>query len=104
MELRTYALANAEALRKYTQDFWPRHIHTLRRYGITVHGVWTDVGSEGHRVMALVGYRQGDDPSRLAEDYRDSADFVEDHANFDVSLIMSTQVTILEPIPGSPLQ
>jgi hypothetical protein len=104
MELRTYALANADALRTYTREFWPRHIDTLRRYGIIVHGVWTDVASDGHRVMALVGYRPGDDPSRLADDYRNSADFVTDHADFDVALITSTHVTVLEPIPGSPLQ
>ncbi|MDT5336723.1 MAG: hypothetical protein QOD90_2228 [Mycobacterium sp.] len=104
LELRTYTLANAEALRQYTQVFWPRHIDTLRGYGIIVHGVWTDVAFDGFRVLALVGYRSGDDPARLAESYASSADFVTDHADFDVSLIVSTTVRVLEPIPGSPLQ
>ncbi|BDX35273.1 hypothetical protein TUM20985_58200 [Mycobacterium antarcticum] len=104
MELRTYTLANAEALRQYTRDFWPRHVDTLRRYGIVVHGVWTDVAFDGFRVMALVGYRPGDDPARLAEVYARSADFIADHVDFDVSLIVSRQVRILEPIPCSPLQ
>ena len=103
MELRTYTLANAEALRQYTQVFWPHHIDTLRGYGINVHGVWTDVAFDGFRVMALVGYRPGDDPARLGEVYAKSADFVTDHADFDVSLIVSTTVCVLEPIPGSPL-
>lgn len=67
MELRTHALANAEALRQYTRVFW--------------------------RATA-----------RLAEVYQCSADFVADHADFDVSLVISTKVRILEPIPGSPLQ
>jgi hypothetical protein len=104
MELRTYTLASAEALRAYTQVFWPRHLATLRRYGIIVHGVWIDHGGDGHRVVALVGYRSGEDPAQLAATYGRSADFITDHADFDVALVVSTDVRILESIPGSPLQ
>jgi hypothetical protein len=104
MELRTYTLANAEALHQYAQVFWPRHIDTLRGYGIIVHGVWTDVAFDGFRVVALVGYRPGDDPAQLAASYASSTDFVTDHADFDVALIVSTEVCTLEPISGSPLQ
>ncbi|MCW2515226.1 MAG: hypothetical protein JWR11_4268 [Mycobacterium sp.] len=105
MELRIYTLARAEALRRYTTSFWPGHIQSLRRHGITVHGVWIDVNDvDGHRVIALVGYPPGSDPAQLAESYRRSPDFVADHAAFDVSLITSTQTKTLEPIPCSPLQ
>jgi hypothetical protein len=52
-----------------------------------------------HRVVALVGYPLCGDPAQLADGYRRSQDFVTDHANFDVSLITSTQTTLLEPIP-----
>ena len=104
MELRTYTLVSADALRRYTTSFWPRHIQSLRKHGITVHGVWIDAGANGHRVIALVGYPPGSDPARLAEIYESSADFVEDHADFDISLITSSQTGTLEPIPSSPLQ
>jgi hypothetical protein len=105
MELRTYTLASAAALRRYTTSFWPRHIQSLRKHGITVHGVWIDAdGADGHHVIALVGYPPGSDPARLAEIYRDSADFVEDHADFDISLINSAHTKTLAPIPSSPLQ
>jgi hypothetical protein len=101
MELRIYTLATADAMRHYTTQFWPRHIKSLRRHGITVHGVWIDAGDmDEHRVVALVGYPAGSDPARLADGYRQSPDFVSDHAHFDVSLIASTQTTPLEPIPG----
>ncbi|MCV7170721.1 NIPSNAP domain-containing protein [Mycobacterium manitobense] len=103
-ELRIYTLADATALRRYTTIFWPRHIHTLRRYGIVVHGVWTDTTADGCRVMALVGYPPGEDPTRLAEDYRASRDFAEDHAEFAVSSIISEQTVTLEPIAASPLR
>ena len=105
MELRTYTLASAEALHHYTTNFWPRHIKSLRKHGITVQGVWIDArGTDGHRVIALIGYAPGNDPARLAESYRDSPDFDGDHADFDSSLITSTQTKTLVPIPGSPLR
>jgi hypothetical protein len=104
MELRTYTLADENALRRYVSGFWPRHIQTLRTYGITVHGVWTEASSIGRHVFALIGYPHDSDPLQLAENYRTSVDFVEDHALFDVSLITSTQTVRLDPIASSPLQ
>ena len=104
MELHTYTLGSADALRRYTTHFWPRHIQSLRKHGITVHGVWIDAGADGHRVIALIGYPPGSDPAQLAEIYRGSSDFAEDHADFDVSLVTSAQTTTLEPIQSSPLQ
>ncbi|MGA5465055.1 NIPSNAP domain-containing protein [Mycobacterium sp. NPDC050041] len=103
-ELRIYTLADAAALHRYTTIFWPRHIHTLRRHGIVVHGVWVDTTADGHRVVALVGYPPGEDPTRRAEGYRASRDFAEDHADFDVSSIISEQTVTLEPITASPLR
>lgn len=104
MELRSYTLVSADALHHYTTSFWPHHIQSLRKHGITVHGVWIDGGTDVHRVLALVGYPPGADPVRLAETYRDSAEFTEDHANFEISLITSTQTTTLAPVPSSPIQ
>ncbi|QYL18656.1 NIPSNAP family protein [Mycolicibacterium pallens] len=103
MELRTYTLADAGALRSYVSEFWPRHIRTLRTYGITVHGVWTELSADEPRVLALVDY-SGGDPRALAESYRNSEDFVEDHRQFDASLIIATHTQMLQPIAGSPLQ
>lgn len=103
VELRTYTLADAAALNRYIDEFWPRHIRTLRAYGIDVHGVWTDAAGP-HRVIALVGYRPGADPQRLAATYRDSQDFLDDHAHFDPGLIIATEVRELTPIACSGLR
>lgn len=98
MELRTHTVADADALRRYTTRFWPRHVRTLRKYGITVHGVWLDVSSGEHRVVALVGYLPDGDPAQLADTYRRSADFAADHADFDGSLITTESVMTLESV------
>ncbi|PND55620.1 NIPSNAP domain-containing protein [Mycobacterium sp. ENV421] len=103
MELRTYALADTAALEGYVSEFWPRHIRTLGKYGIIVHGVWTEPSVAEPRVLALVDYSSGD-PGALAERYANSEDFIEDHRQFDPSLIVATHTRTLEPIAGSPLQ
>ncbi|MEW5808202.1 MAG: NIPSNAP domain-containing protein [Actinomycetota bacterium] len=84
-ELRIYTLPSAAAVRDYTASFWPRHIASLRKYGSTVHGLWVDVGPTSHRVIALIGYPHDTDPPAIAERYRASAGFDEDHADFDMS-------------------
>lgn len=104
MELRTYTLVDADALDRYVSNFWPLHIQSLRKYGIIVHGVWTEHESDGARVVALVGYAPGDDPAQLAETYRRSPDFALDHEDFDVELIASMHAVVLDPIPSSPLR
>lgn len=98
MELHAYTLASADALRRYTEEFWPRHVRSLRRYDITVHGVWIDADLDAYRVLALVGYPPGSDPAVLADRYRASVDFDEDHADFDESLITARQTTRLTVI------
>ncbi|MDZ7886501.1 MAG: NIPSNAP family protein [Mycobacterium sp.] len=104
MEMRTYTLADDDALQRYVSTFWPRHIQSLQKYGITVHGVWTEQSSDDRRVIALVGYRPGEDPLDLAESYRKSVDFVDDHANFDIALITSKHTVRLDPIASSSLR
>jgi hypothetical protein len=84
-------------------SLWPRHLRSLRRHGITVHGVWIDTGAGDHRVIALIGYPPDSNPASLAEIYRATPDFVEDHAAFDVSLVISAHTAKLEPISDSPL-
>jgi hypothetical protein len=82
------------------ERFWPRHIQSLGKYGIIVHGVSTDTSAPEPRVVAMVGYPPGGDAQRIIQSYRKSRDFIEDHADFDLSLITSVHVATLEPIPG----
>jgi hypothetical protein len=38
-QLRIYALRTAEALEHYATVHWPRHIPSLRAFGVTTHGI-----------------------------------------------------------------
>lgn len=96
-ELRIYTLSSAAAVRDYTSSFWPRHIVSLRRYGVTVHGVWVVADQASHRVVPLIGYPPGADPILVAEKYRASSDFIDDHAVFDMSLVSAPEVAVLAP-------
>ncbi len=98
-ELRIYTLPSAAAVRDYTLSFWPRHIASLRKYGITVHGVWVDVDPARHCVLVLIGYPPDADPVLAAEKYRASSDFIDDHAGFDMSLVSRTEVAT--PVAGT---
>jgi hypothetical protein len=98
MELRTYTLASSDALHRYTDQFWPRHRRSLDKFGITVHGVWVNTSAGEPQVIALVEYPPGSDPARLADAYRHSRDFIEDHAHFNASLIASARTATLEAI------
>jgi NIPSNAP len=103
-ELRTYTLASADAVHQYTTSFWPRHIASLRKHGVTVHGVWAVIENPDHRVIALIGYPPGADPEQLAATYRASTDYLDDHAHFDMSQVSQPVTTVLEAIPGSSLE
>ncbi len=104
MELKTYTLVDAEAVAKCTTEFWPRHIRSLREYGITTRGLWTDASGGSNRVLALVEYPDDEDPVTTANKYRASQDFVDDHADFDVLLITDEQTVRLQAVADSPLQ
>lgn len=103
IELKIYTLVDAEALAKYTTEFWPRHIHSLHEYGIIVHGLWIDAHADSHRVIALVEYPHGEDPGEAADRYRAGQNFLDDHADFDVRLITDEQTVRLQAVAASPL-
>lgn len=103
IELKTYTLVSADAVAKYTNEFWPGHIRSLHEYGITIHGLWTDAHADSHRVIALVEYPASRDPAEAAKRYRGSQDFVDDHADFDVRLITDEQTVRLQAVAASPL-
>jgi hypothetical protein len=104
MELRTYRLVNADAVARYTTEFWPRHIESLHAYGITIHGLWTDADADSNRVLALVEYPPDEDAGEAANRYRASQNFVDDHADFEVQLITDEQTIRLHAAAASPLR
>jgi NIPSNAP len=103
-QLRIYTLRSPEALRQYATVHWARHQDTFRTFGVTTHGVWTEHGQGGDRLVALVGYPPGADPEQLTRRVMASAEFAADMAGFDVDDIVDVQSVLLDPTAFSPIQ
>lgn len=103
LQLRTYTLRTAEALRRYTTVHWGRHLSTFAAFGVTTHGVWTESGGEGHRLVALIGYPPGANPDEVTRMIMASQEFAADMVGFDIDDIVDVQTTLLEPASFSPV-
>lgn len=101
-QLRTYTLRTAEALHRYATVHWPRHIASMPAFGVTVHGVWTEHGSDALRVVALLSFRADVDPDEFTAAYVASPEFASDMAGFDVADIVGVEELRLDPSPRPP--
>jgi len=102
-QLRIYTLRTAEALQDYATVHWPRHIPSLRAFGVTTHGIWTDHDADAHRLVALVAYPDGAEPGEIITAYFASPEFAADMQGFDVSNILNVEELLLDPTAASPL-
>ncbi len=102
-QLRTYTLRSAEALERYATVHWPRHVTSMPAFGVTVHGFWTDPQPGAHRLVALLGFRDGVDPGEFTAAYVASPELAADMQGFDVGDIVDVQELQLDPVAGSPL-
>jgi hypothetical protein len=103
-QLRTYTLRSAEALEQYATIHWTRHIPTLQRFRVTTHGIWTESGSTAHRLVALVSYPDGADPTELASELMASPEFAADMEGFDPQDIVAVDAIPLDATASSPIQ
>ncbi len=62
-QLRIYAMRTADALQHYATVHWPRHIPSLRAFGVTTNGIWTQPDGDAHRLVALISYPDGINPA-----------------------------------------
>ena len=91
---RVYTLRSREALQQYAVVHWDRHLATFTKFGVTVHGVWTDRDDGGHRLVALISYPPSVDPEHLTHQIMTSPEFAADMAGFDVDDIETTVRTL----------
>jgi hypothetical protein len=103
-QLRIYTLRTVEALEQYARVHWPRHISSLRAFGITTHGIWIQHDADAHRLLALVSYPDGADPAEVSMAYMASPGFAADMDGFDFGDIITVEELLLDPIAVSPLQ
>ena len=102
-QLRIYTLRTVEALERYATVHWPRHIPSLRAFGVTIHGIWTQHDAVAHRLLALISYPEGADPTELTTAYMASPGFAADMDGFDVGDIVNVEDLLLSPVAASPL-
>jgi hypothetical protein len=102
-QLRIYTLRTPEALKDYATAHWPRHIPSLRAFGVTTHGIWTDHDADAHRLVALISYPERADPAAVTAAYMASPEFKADMERFDVSNIINVEELLLDPTAASPL-
>jgi hypothetical protein len=96
-QLRIYTLRTAEALEDYATTRWPSHIRSLRAFGITTRGIWTDHDTAAHRLVALISFPEGADPGETVTSYMASAEFDADMRGFDKSSIVKVEEILLDP-------
>jgi len=102
-QLRIYTLRTADAFGRYATVHWPRHIPSLRAFGVTTHGIWTQLDGDAHRLVALISYPDGLDPAVVTSAYVASPGFAADMDGFDVGNIVSVEELLLDPAAASPL-
>ena len=101
-QLRIYTLRSAEALERYATVHWARHVPSLAAFGVTTHGIWTQ--RDDHRLVALISYPAGADPTALTREFMASPEFASDMAGFDPEDIVAVDSMPLDATPSSPLR
>jgi len=79
-QLRIYTLRSPEALQQYATVHWARHLTTLKTFGVTTHGVWTERSDSANRLVALIRYPPRADPEQLTRQCMTSPQFAADMA------------------------
>ena len=102
-QLRIYTLRTRDTLERYATVHWPRHIPSLDAFGVTTHGIWTQHDNDAHRLLALISYPEGANPTEVTTAYVASPGFAADMDGFDVGDIINVEDLLLDPAAASPL-
>ena len=102
-QLRIYTLRSGEALDRYAAVHWTRHIASLQAFGVATHGIWTERDGNAHRLIALVEFKDGVDPTNLTIEYMASSEFQADMDDFDPQNIVGVDTMLLDPTRSSPI-
>jgi hypothetical protein len=103
-QLRIYTLRSAEALARYSSVHWARHIGSLETFGVATHGVWTEREGSAPRLVALVSFADGADPTVLTDEYMASAEFTADMEGFDPRDLVAVDTMLLDATGSSPIR
>jgi hypothetical protein len=121
-QLRIYRLDDPVSLQRYIR-VWERHMISLPRFNITVHGVWlhkrttlssnpndpvpseTVTAENANEIWALVSYPSLADVDRLTTQFVTSPDLQEDiTAAGGPFTLTEVEATVIQPVRFSPLK
>ena len=102
-ERRIYSLRTPEALHRYAETVYPRHLRSMPLFGVELHGFWTKEDDRAPRLYVLVSYAEGDDPAEVTDRYLRSSELFDDTRGFDTADITGVETTVLIPMARSPL-
>ena len=103
-QLRIYTLCSAEALDRYSKVHWARHIGSLEAFGVATHGVWTERDGSAQRLVALVSFAAGVDPTAVTDAFMASSEFKADMEGFDPRVVVAVDTILLDATGSSPLR
>lgn len=102
-QLRIYTLRSAEALTEYATTHWARHVPTFEAFGITTHGIWTERDGDANRLVALISFPNGANPTTLAREVMASPEFAADMEGFNPQNIVAVDSILLDATQSSPV-
>jgi NIPSNAP len=103
-QLRIYTLRSREALERYATVHWARHVPSLKEFGVTTHGIWTERDGNANRLVALIAYPDGARPAEVTANYMASPEFATDMEGFDTADIVAVDAILVDPTPSSPIR
>jgi hypothetical protein len=103
-QLRIYTLNDEQSLNVYRDEIYPRHVESLQRFDIAIHGIWSSPDDPAHKLYVLASYPDGTDLAAREQAYMQSREFLDDMRGFAVSSIVDVTSIELAPSDASPLR
>lgn len=97
-ELRIYTLKNKEAMEKYANIHWERHLKSLPKFGYKVDNVYKSQDENKYQVIAIVSHNSKEDLIKENEKYMNSQEFKDDMQGFQMEDIINVETVIMAEI------
>lgn len=100
IQLRTYTLKTSNLALAYAQR-WKPTMASIAKFGVKTRGVYLNE-TNPKQVIAIVEFKDGDDPAKKIEEYASSESFKTDLGNLDMSSFEGVDAVFLNPLEFSP--
>ena len=101
-QLRTYTLKSASLAQAYAQR-WKPTMASIAKYNVTTRGVYLSE-TNPKQVIAIVQFKDGDDPATKIKEYAESEAFKKDLGDIEMSNFEGVEAVDIKPMSFSPGQ